>query len=52
MLVIVYKVNNWHILKVEDFSWYYKEKILYIKLNNNWHRICNVQYFKFIIKED
>lgn len=52
MLVIVYKVNNWHILKVEDFSWCYKEKILYIKLNNNWHRICNVQYFKFIIKED
>ena len=53
MLVITYKVDDtWHINKVEDFCWYYTDKVLYLLLNNNWHRICNVQYFKFIIKED
>ena len=37
---------------VEDFCWYYTDKVLYLLLKNNWHKICNVQYFKFILKED
>ena len=53
MLVIAYKANDtWHINKVEDYCWYYLDKVLCILLNNTWCKIHDVQYFKFIVKED